>query len=987
MRSYPDEPDIILPGGEPLRRPAKRWPYVLLVVAFLLFLFAHNAVPLYTDWLWFGEVGYRNVFTTTLLAKTAMFFLFGLLFFVLFYLNVWIARRLAPPRSERFLIEQLGPQWGRTVHRIIGWVLLAVAIFLSLWAGRIAADYWANGLEFLHATSFGRSDPVFGNDLGFYVFRMAFLRFLWGFLLSTFLISGIVTVAIHVLDRAIPSWERLPDIARGVRAQILILLAALALVVAFGTRLDAFDLLTSDNGVFTGAGYADPHYRLLAINAQTFALLLTAVLSIVSIWRGRYYRWPLIGIGIWLFALIILGGIVPSAGQALTVTPNQFTMERDYIARNIAFTRLGFGLQNVRSVANFPADESLTAAGLQANRATLDNVRLWDYNFLGKVYAQLQTVKTYYKFEKDLPDGTQAYNIDIDRYTVAGRYRQVMLAAREMDPSGLPAEAQTWQNQKLGYTHGYGLVMSPVNRVLQGAPDYFIKDIPVTITPDATELKVTRPDIYYGQLTGDAVYVDTAQQEFDYPSTSGPNGSNSLQDHYTTYQGRGGIHIGNSELAKLAFSLRLGDANVLLARNFTANTRVLFRRDIRERVMTVAPFLQLDNDPYLVADPDSGRLVWILDGYTLSDQFPYSTPKEMPVGPGGYIAPNYIRNSVKATVDAYDGTVNLYLADPQDPIAQTYARIFPGLLKPLSALPSGLRRHLRYPEDLFRLQRSVYATYHVDDPRVFYLKEDAWAIPVEPNADPNSPGTPAQMEPYYVVMRLPAGTDGPGANLQEEFLLMSPLAPIRREDKNILGWMCARCDGDHYGQLVLYRFPQSVSVNGPSQIVALINSDPTISPQLSLWRSGGSTATFGNLLVIPIEHSLLYIVPLYIESTSSGNKLPQLQKVVVAYGMREAHVAMGNTLDEALSELFAGYSAPSTPSTTAPTPPGSPPSTAVTPSRVPPDVRSLIDQATAQYDQAQQRLKAGDFAGYGAATRQLEATLKALRQAAGGSRR
>lgn len=988
MPSYPDEPDIILPHGGRLRRPPSWRLYTLLGLLFLGFLFVHNGVPLYTDWLWFGEVGYRNVFTTTILAKTMLFFLFGALFFAIFYLNVRIARRLAPEKADRFLIEQLGPAWGRSIQRGIGWILFGVALFLSLWAGRIAADYWANGLEFVHWTPFGKTDPVFGNDIGFYLFRVPFFRFLWGFFLASLVLTTLAVVAIHVADRAIETWSALPNIARGVRAQLLVLLAALAVVLAFGTRLDAYDLLTSDNGVFTGAGYADLHFRLFALNAQTLVLMLTAVACVVSIWRGRDFRWPVIGVVTWLGVFIVLGGLVPGAAQKLYVEPNQFTMEQEYIARNIAFSRLGFGLQNVRSVDSFPADDSLTAAGLQANRDTLDNVRLWDYSYLGKVYSQLQTVKTYYKFEKYMPDGTPVYNIDIDRYTVGGRYRQVMLSAREMDPSGLPVEAQTWQNQRLGYTHGYGLVMSPVNRVIQGAPDYFIKDIPVTIAPDAKELQVAQPDIYFGQLTRDYVFTDTAQPEFDYPSTdaNGANGAAGMQDHYTTYQGHGGIRIGDSEFAKLAFSLRLGDPNVVLARGFTANTRVLFRRDIRERVQTVAPFLQLDADPYLVSEPGSGRLVWILDGYTLSDRFPYSTPQEMAVNTVSYIAPNYIRNSVKATVDAYDGTVNLYLADPLDPIARTYAKIFPGLLKPLSALPAGLKTHLRYPEDLFRIQRSVYASYHVDDPRVFYLKEDAWAIPVEPNADPNAPGGQNQMEPYYVIMRLPAGTDGPGAApLREEFLMMSPLAPIKREDKNILGWMCARCDGDHYGQLVLYRFPQSVSVNGPSQIVSLVNSDPVISQQLALWRTGGSTASFGNLLVIPVEKSLLYIAPLYIESTNSGNKLPQLQKVVVAFGTREAHVAMGNTLEDALASLFPGYNGsaagqtgtPSSPSGTQP-----PPATGAA-SHVPPEVRALIQRAGTQYNDAQQRLKAGDFAGYGAATKQLENTLNSLQRAAG----
>ena len=493
--------------------------------------------------------------------------------------------------------------------------------------------------------------------------------------------------------------------------------------------------------------------------------------------------------------------------------------------------------------------------------------------------------------------------------------------------------------------------------------------------------------------------MDSTQDEFDYPATDAANGAGGLKDHYTKYAGKGGIQIGDSEIAKLAFSMRLGDANILLSRNFKPETRVLIRRDIRERIQTVAPFVQQDRDPYLVAT-DDGKLIWIVDCYTLSDHYPYSTPRNVAVGPLTDIAPNYIRNSIKATVDAYDGAVNLYIADANDPIAQTYARIFPGLLKPLSELPKGLNAHLRYPEDLFRLQRSVYAAYHVDDPRVFYLKEDAWSIPTEPNTDTpanpanGDPGTSAaQMEPYYVMMRLPdtgnrenreqdntqEAIQNPKSKIQnqEEFLLMSPLSPIKREDKNILGWMCARCDPAHYGELSLYRFPQNASVNGPTQIISLVNSDKTISPQLSLLRQGGSKANFGNVIVIPLGNSLLYVAPLYIESTTAN--LPQLQKVVVALGSR---VAMENTLDLALARLFPGYGEGAAPDT--PANPGGTLQPATTAKNAP-TVRALIERASAQYSDGQQKLRGGDFAGYGAASKALESTLNELRRAAEGA--
>jgi uncharacterized membrane protein (UPF0182 family) len=984
MRYDPDEPDLVLTeAGERRPLPSRRL-ILLLALLFLGFLFVHNAVPLYTDWLWFGEVGYRNVFTTIIAAKSLLFFGFGLFFFAVFYWNVRHARRLAPEETDRFLMQQFGPQWGGTLQRGIGWILLGISLFLALWVGRLSAEYWQHWLQFVHWTPFHVQDPVFHNDVGFYILRLPFLNVAWQFVFYTLCITTIAVVVIHWADRALESLAGLPNVAPRVRGHLLALLAALAAVGAVGYWLSLYDLLTNDNGVFSGAGYVDLHYRKLAIYVQVFLLAATALSCLVTIWRPRALRLSLIGAGAWVVAMIVLGGLVPGAMQKIYVEPNQFLAERDYIADNIRFTRLGFNLENVR-VLGFPAEESLTAAGLQTNRDTLDNVRLWDYQFLDRVYGQLQTVKSYYRFQQDTPDGNSASNIDIDRYTIGGRLRQVMLAAREMDPSGLRG-AQTWQNTRLAYTHGYGLVMSPVNKIVDGGPDYFVEGIPPTISPEASNLTLTQPDIYYGQLADNYVFVDTAQQEFDYPSTdsSSANGQADMQDHYTHYQGRGGIRIGDSPLAKLAFSLRLGDANVLLARGFTANTRVLFRRDIRERVQTIAPFLQQDGDPYLVLTPE-GRLVWILDCYTLSDRYPYSTPYNIAVTDTTDVAPNYIRNSVKAVVDAYDGTVSLYLADPKDPIAQTFSKIFPGLFKPLNQMPTGLHAHIRYPEDLFRIQRSVYAVYHVDDPRVFYLKEDAWAIPVEPNTstgDDNPAGSQTgRMEPYYVIMRLPPGTDGPGlSDLKEEFLLMSPLAPINRESQNILGWMAARCDSDKYGQLVLYRFPQKISVNGPSQIVALINSDPSISKELTLLGQVGSKALFGNLLVIPIEKSLLYITPLYVEAANAASKLPQLQRVVVAFGQR---VAMGKTLEEALATLFSGYNAPNAPETTSPPGTAQPSQPTGPPSNLPAGLRALIHDAGAQYDAAQQKLKAGDFAGYGAATKELEQTLKELNRAAG----
>ena len=966
--------DIYMPHILQLRQ-RKKYIFLLIIpfLLFLAFLLLHNGIPLFTDWLWFKETGYTQVFIQEVESKSLLFTLFATLFFLFFYGNLSAARRFGSPEFEaRFLREKLGADQAKKAQTGMGWLILIVSAFLSLWAGRIASDGWANWLEFTHPASFHLADPIFHNDIGFYVFRTPFLGFLATFLLLMILLTLGVVIGFHVLIGSLPSITRFREAPAGVRAQILLLLALLALTQAFATRLGAYSLLQNDNGIFTGAGFTDIHYGLLALNVETIILILTAIFCIASLKTGTL-KLPIAGIGLWFAALMLLGGVVPEAAQTLQVLPNQFSLEKPYIERNIHYTRLAYNLQNVKQVDDFPADQSLNSAGLAANQATITNVRIWDYNYLGKVYQQLQTIKPYYKFQDISPDGSRVFNIDIDRYRLGGKLRQVMLAAREMDVDALPQGAQTWQNRRLGYTHGYGLVMSPVNRVQAGNPEYFIQGFPPVGQGRAASLTITRPQIYYGMLDDNHVYVDTQQQEFDYPASNGGS-----QDHYTNYKGSGGIWIGNSLLRKFAFAARLSDWNLLLANNLTSGTRLLWRRDIRDRLQKVAPFLQEDGDPYLTVDPDNGHLVWIVDEYTLSDRYPYSTPHPMTINPVMTEEPNYIRNSVKATIDAYTGKMNLYLADTTDPIARAYSRIFPGLLKPMSAMPAGLKAHIRYPEDLFRIQRSVYATYHVDDPRVFYLKEDVWAVPDEPNEDPNQPALP--MEPYYVVMHLPDLNAQKKDMVHEEFVMMSPLTPVHREDQNILGWMCARCDAPNYGQLVLYRFPQEASVLGPSQVLQRINSDRVISPQLSLLRAGGSEAHFGNMLVIPVDRSLLYIAPLYVEASNSTNRLPKMAKVVVAFGDREA---MADTLEGALSSLFPGYGASSIPEAAPGTSNSVPAISSSSSSPVSTSVKSLIQQASSEYDAAEQKLKQGDFGGYGKDIQKLKQSLQQLKQAAG----
>ncbi len=983
MRPDDRDFDIILP--QTMRKMSdnksiqkfNRGVTIIVGLLFILVVLLHNGVPLYTDWLWFREVHSTQVFWTEVVAKSILFVLFAAGFFLLFYFNTRMALRLSPESSRTLLEDRLGKELADSLYRWSGIGLFIVSLFLSLWAGRMASNSWADWLMFTHVQSFHQLDPVFHRDIGFYIFQLDFLEFFTTFAMLAAGVTLAAVITLHVINQTIQSTAKLHMLPKPVRSQLFILAALLLASLASVTWLSRYGLLQNDNGIFTGPGYVDIHAALPALDVQVFFLVAAAIACLLAL-RGTSLRAPAALTALWLGTVFIGNALLPGLLQSLIVNPNQLSKETEYIKRNIKFTRDAYNLQSVTEVDNYPATESLTAANLKANETTLNNVRLWDHRYLGKVYEQLQTIKPYYKFKQTDADGSLHDDIDIDRYMFKGNLREVMLAAREMDPTSLPSSAQTWQNRRLSYTHGYGLVMSPVNRAVQGEPEYFVDGFPPKSSGAATGLTVNQPEIYYGTLNNGAVYVDTQQPEFDYPSTSGEG---SGQDHYSNFQGMGGITIGNSLLRKVAFAVNRGDWNLLLADNLKPTTRILFRRDIRERIRLAAPFLQEDTDPYLVVNQDNGSLVWMVDCYTVSSNYPYSTPHNIPVAPGAYEQLNYIRNSVKATVNAYNGEINFYLADPGDPIAQAWSHIFPGLLKPFSALPPGLRAHVRYPEDLFRVQRAIYATYHVDDPRIFYLKEDAWTIPQEPTSDPNA--ADQSMSPYYVVMHLPDLAGDP-ANLQSngpEFVLMSPLSPINKEAQNIMGWMCARCDPAHYGQLVLYRFPQQASVLGPAQIVQRINSDKVISPQLSLLRSGGSTASLGNLLVIPIDRSLLYIAPLYVEASTTSGTLPKLAKVIVATSNREV---MADTLDEALAALYPGYSANGAPTqasgtpTTASQPTALPPSSSV--NAVAPAVRALIDRAQTQYTTAQEKLKKGDFAGYGAATQALQQTLQQLQQ-------
>ncbi len=939
----------------PLQKTSNFRPFRLAIIAAIViaFLLGSYLVPIYTDWLWFIEVGYPGVFGTILLTRWTLFAVFGALFFIITYSNLWFALRQASQGNLRLTVDDpLRQRFGAAARKITGWMVLAGCVFVSFMVGSEASTHYMEFLQFIHGAPFHETDPLFHKDIGFYVFRLPLFNYLYNWFFFTLIFTTIATAAIYYLNRAIEFIDQsIPTIAPYVSRHLLVLLGVLAIIFGIGYQLACYELLYSNNQIYYGAGYTDIHARLLAYHAQMVTAILVGLLCFVNLRIGKPFRLPLLGAGVWAFCAVVLGGIYPTFMQNFTVVPNQFNKERLYISRDLDYTRQGYGLNHVVQM-NFPADNNLTYADLQKNTPTVHNIRLWDWQELTSIYTQNEAIKQYYKFDYTLPDGSMESNIDVDRYHINGKYRQVMIAPRELSLSALPSGAQTWQNRHLEYTHGYGVVMTPVNVVLPGGnPDYYIDDIPPTAT---FPLPKTHWQVYYGQLTNHYVFVDSTQLEFDYPAGT--------TNKYNRYHGTGGVPIG-SWLKRMAFSLRLGDANMLLTSDFTPQTRIMFRRNIIQRVHAIAPFLSLDSHPYIVVE--GGRLTWIIDAYTMSNRFPYSKPTSLPIGPMQTLNFNYIRNSVKITVDAYNGTTRFYVADPKDPIIQTYERIFPHLFRPLSDMPAGLIPHLRYPEDIFRFQRRIYATYHITDPQVYYSKEDIWAIPSDPTGSNASDQGPSTMSPYYIIMRLPG-------EKHEEFLLLTLFTPVDKENQNIIGWMCAKCDPEDYGQLVLYRFPKSRVVMGPAQAVAYFNQQSDISKQLSLWRGGGSNANFGNLLVIPIKTSLLYVAPLYLQSVQSATKIPQLQRVLVATG-DPPQIAMKPTLDAALGAIYgvSGSSIAAGPSSTS-VPPSGTTATANAPAAAPAaQIVNKAYQSILQVEKAQQATVS--------ALKQLEQNLQQLK--------
>lgn len=893
---------------------------------------------LLVDWLWFSSVGYFAAFRTIVVAKTVVFVFVLVVSGLCFWLSGAAALRYARRQSIWHSIAfPQGTGSAQTLPDLVAslaspstWSYLIVAASLVLAFLTAAGEFgdWSLALRFIDRVPYGKTDPVFGRDIGFYLFALPAYVALTHWLYATLFLSTLVAGAVYWL-RGDLSFDGPPrQLSPAVLVHGSVLLGLFFALKAWSYDLDRYRLLYSDNDVVVGAGYTDIHVNLPILWLLIGLTLGAALASWLNI-RWRTYWIPGTAIAAFL-AVLALSLVIPPLFERFYVKPSELALETPYLRHNIALTQEAYNLRDA-IVRPFPVEQNLALRSLDADRGTIDNVRLWDERPLMDTYQQLQEIRTYYRF----------YRVNVDRYELGSSYQQVMLSAREINPSLLAQSAQTWVNLHLLFTHGNGVVMSPVTqKTAEGLPIFYESDVPPVASGGPA---VLQPRIYFGEGSLPYVIVKTAMPEFDYPKGS--------KNAYTTYDGSAGVGVGSLARRSL-FAWHFGDPNILISSYLTPESRILLHRDVQDRISSIAPFLRLDHNPYVVVS--GGRLYWIQDAYTTSSWFPYSAS-----APGADI--NYIRNSVKIVVDAYNGSIDFYEVDPKDPMLAAYRRIFPGLFKPLNAMPADLRQHIRYPQDLLQIQAEMYRVYHMSAPEVFYNREDLWQFPRQTSSVGGvEAASDRPMVPYYMMMRLPE-------EASPAFFLMVPMVPNRRE--NMIAWLAAGCDPPDYGKLIVYEFPKEKQVYGPFQIEARINQNTEISQQISLWNQMGSRVIRGNVLVIPVEHSVLYVSPLYLRAETG--QLPELKRVIAAYGDR---VVMADTLPQALTVLFQA--------TPAPAPPVAAPAGSSAAS-VPPS-GNLAAEALEDYDRALERLKAGDWSGFGAKLDALRPLLQSLNRGQAG---
>jgi uncharacterized membrane protein (UPF0182 family) len=923
-------------------------PGLLLLAIVLLFVLPSMA-GFYTDWLWFQELGYGQVFLRTVDAQAIVFLAAFAAVYLFIYFNLRFARRQTKERLQVVLGRGADGRPIAVEGRRLAGLAMPIAIVVALGVGLVQAANWLSWLSFFNAVPFGERDALFGRDVGFYVFRLPIYQSIREMALLVAILTLVGCCVYYLFSGSfliearpgITSWPRIR--LRPTARRHLSLLVTLALgLMAWGAWLEIPGTLLapSSSTVVFGASYADVYAGIPFLWISVLTLIVGALLSI---WHGFSRRgWPL-PLALALYIVVsAAGGIYAGFVQRFVVTPNEQDKEQPFILKNIEATRRAYGVDAVEE-RQLSGDAELTGADIIQNAGTIENVRLWDHEPLLQTFSQIQEIRTYYDF----------VSVDNDRYMIDGKYRQVMLSARELNTDSMPN--RSWVNERLTYTHGYGLTLGPVNQVTtEGLPVLFIRDLPPIST---VNLRLDNPSIYYGELSNSYALVKTRQPEFHYPK-----GDDNVSTFYT---GSGGVPVG-SLVRRALFGLRFGSTDILVTNQLTRDSRIMFHRQIAERVRLLAPFLTLDADPYPVVS--GGRIFWIQDAYTTTSNYPYSTPRQTP-------ELNYIRNSVKVVIDAFNGSVTFYQADPQDPLARTIARIFPGLLKPLADMPPDLRLHVRYPEDLFKIQALVYQTYHMTNPQVFYNKEDQWQVPALDNGQNSVP-----MQPYYTIMTLPG-------EQQAEFLQMLPFSP--RAKDNLSAWMVARSDGAHYGHMVVFQFPKQKIVYGPRQINGRINQDQVISPQITLWNQQGSEVKWGTLLVIPIKESLIYVRPLYLRSPEG--RIPELKRVIVAY---QSRIVMADTLIQALGQIFghnvetalAPDQLASSATSVVETTPAAPDASAAAPPQAAPAPATSAQrsaEALEHFENAQKALRAGDWALYGDEMKKVGDLLQQMQDTSG----
>lgn len=896
---------------------------IYLLAAFMLLYFTIGGISdLYIDYQWFKANEGKEIFFTLFFSKFNVGLIFGIIFIALFALNFLVIRLLGGKGrifTNNILDKLKIPVLG-SPRRILLLIIIAGAVAVGIIMGSAASAYWKEYLIFKNALPFDGfpADPIFGKDISFFIFSMPFYRFVFSWAMSSFIFIAIFSMMFHLLNGGI-RFDRRISFSLFARTHISILLGIIVVIIGIGFRLSAYELLLQETNKFFGAGYTAVHANITAYNISMALSFIAAALLFANV-ALKSFKMPVFVLAVLIPLYFIIGVIAPAVLQRFVVVPNELDKERPYIANNINFTRLAYDINRVQEIS-FANKKNLTFNDIKNNRDVIDNIRLWDWRPLKQTYKQLQELKPYYYFN----------DVDVDRYIINGKKTAVNLSARELSIDRLAQTSLTWQNRHLTYTHGYGLAMNRVDRITsEGLPDMLIYDIPPKSDPKL-QLPVDRPEIYYGEHHNSYVITNTTIQpgEFDYPSGD--------ENKYTTYNGNGGVKL-NSFVKRLMFSIANKDINILISGNITQESRILYRRHVLQMVSMFAPFLDFDDDPYLVLS--EGRLYWIIDAFTTSSRFPYSTPVTVSKG-----RINYIRNSVKIIIDAYNGTMNFYAIDEKDPILKTYSHIFPTLFKNMADIPTDLQAHLRYSTTMFDVQSNILLRYHMTDPNIFYSNEDAWHI-----ARQVFENSEEQIESYYIVTSLPDEN-------RSEFILMIPFTPYKKN--NMIAFLTAKCDMPDYGELKLYTLPKEKLSYGPLQIEARINQDPEISKQLTLWSQKGSNVIRGNMMAIPIEESILFIEPLYLKAERS--EMPELKQVILSF---DDKIIMESDLAAALESLFYNrHYRDETPVS----------------GTMAERIKGLADKAYGHYTRAEQFMRAGNWKDYGEELNRLKDVLSTMK--------